>query len=230
MARPQITIENPILNGPFIAPTRHFAFDDEGITDTQLLCEQVVGRGLRRRSYALGDDGRFAPEYAEVYGVPFSFIPASGSSVDPKPGPIPTDTYLTSPDHCHVSHVVAESDWEAHLAGTLEHLAAVRSYVKNQGLDFTIPYALDGQQRSYIPDFVVRLDDGRGDDDLLNLIVEVSGAGRRDKERKVTTARELWVPAVNGHGGFGRWAFIEVTDPWDAAGIIEAVAGARVGG
>jgi type III restriction enzyme len=57
---------------------------------TQLLCEQVVGRGLRRRSSTVGDDGRFEPEYAEVYGVPFSFIPASGSGPDPKPGPIPT--------------------------------------------------------------------------------------------------------------------------------------------
>ncbi|MGJ9422393.1 BPTD_3080 family restriction endonuclease [Aeromicrobium sp. CF3.5] len=43
---------------------------------SQLLCEQVVGRGLRRRSYALGDDGRFAPEYANVYGIPFAFIPS----------------------------------------------------------------------------------------------------------------------------------------------------------
>jgi type III restriction enzyme len=30
---PQVTIENPILNGPFTAPTRHFRFDDEGITN-----------------------------------------------------------------------------------------------------------------------------------------------------------------------------------------------------
>jgi len=33
MTRPQIVIENPILNGPYDAPTRHFRFDDEGITD-----------------------------------------------------------------------------------------------------------------------------------------------------------------------------------------------------
>src|SRR5579875_2546907 len=58
---------------------------------TQLLCEQVVGRGLRRRSYVLGADGEhFEPEYAEVYGVPFSFIPASGSTTDSKPAKIPT--------------------------------------------------------------------------------------------------------------------------------------------
>src|SRR5438876_7460420 len=57
---------------------------------TQLLCEQVVGRGLRRMSYAVNEAGMFAPEYAEVYGVPFSFIPCSGSRSDPKPGPTPT--------------------------------------------------------------------------------------------------------------------------------------------
>ncbi|HEY0248714.1 MAG TPA: DEAD/DEAH box helicase family protein, partial [Gryllotalpicola sp.] len=43
---------------------------------SQLLCEQVVGRGLRRRSYALNADGRLEPEYANVYGIPFAFIPS----------------------------------------------------------------------------------------------------------------------------------------------------------
>ena len=57
---------------------------------TQLLCEQVVGRGLRRMSYAANAKGHFSPEYAEVYGVPFSFIPCSGATTDPKPGPVPT--------------------------------------------------------------------------------------------------------------------------------------------
>lgn len=54
---------------------------------TQLLCEQVVGRGLRRRSYVANPEGRFEPEFAEVYGVPFSFIPCSGSTPEPKPPP-----------------------------------------------------------------------------------------------------------------------------------------------
>ncbi|MDP2158197.1 MAG: DEAD/DEAH box helicase family protein, partial [Nitrospirota bacterium] len=57
---------------------------------TQLLCEQVVGRGLRRMSYSVNGQGMFEPEYAEVYGVPFSFIPCSGSTTDPEPGPMPT--------------------------------------------------------------------------------------------------------------------------------------------
>ena len=57
---------------------------------TQLLCEQVVGRALRRMRYIPNGKGHFDAEYAEIYGVPFSFIPTSGSNPDPKPGPIPT--------------------------------------------------------------------------------------------------------------------------------------------
>ena len=53
---------------------------------TQLLCEQVVGRGLRRMSYAVNEQERFEPEYAEVYGVPFSFIPARPRRQTPEPG------------------------------------------------------------------------------------------------------------------------------------------------
>ena len=41
-----------------------------------------------------------------------------------------------------------------------------------------------------------------------------------DKAAKVATTRTLWVPAINNHGGFGRWAFIEVADPWDAKNAI----------
>src|SRR5207248_10530549 len=49
---------------------------------TQLLCEQVVGRGLRRRSYAADENGFFTPEYADVYGVPVQFIPTVATSRD----------------------------------------------------------------------------------------------------------------------------------------------------
>ena len=42
---------------------------------SQLLCEQVVGRGLRRSSYAVGDDGRLGEEVAKIFGVPFEIVP-----------------------------------------------------------------------------------------------------------------------------------------------------------
>lgn len=40
---------------------------------TQLLCEQVIGRALRRQSYDLNEEGRFNVEYADVLGIPFDF-------------------------------------------------------------------------------------------------------------------------------------------------------------
>ena len=46
---------------------------------SQLLCEQVVGRGLRRTSYDVNPEtGRFEPEYVNIFGVPFTFLPHEG--------------------------------------------------------------------------------------------------------------------------------------------------------
>jgi type III restriction enzyme len=65
----------------------------------------------------------------------------------------------------------------------------------------------------------------------LNLIVEVSGEARKDKAAKVAAARNLWIPAVNNDGRWGRWAFIEIVDPWDAKNTIRAfLKGANVDG
>lgn len=365
---------------------------------TQLICEQVVGRGLRRISYAVNEQGLFDPEYAEVYGVPFSFIPCSGVPKEAKPGPVPTrvralkdrlaceisfprvigyrydlgteqlrvnfdkiqpyvlstenvptqtenapiigessihildfrnrrenevafeisklvlekyfrgddgfdcpwffpqilaitkkwmrdfvvckdntykqlllldtnkhnaadkiyhaiagadyekpilkpilrpyDTFgstenvdfdttrpvfATSAEKCHVSHVVADTDsWEQKMAESLEAMTEVKAYVKNHNLGFTIPYTVDGMERSYIPDFLVRYDDGSSDGEMLNVIIEVSGQKKREKESKVSAAENLWIPAINNHTGLGRWRFIEITDPWDAKNAIRA--------
>ena len=43
----------------------------------------------------------------------------------------------------------------------------------------------------------------------------MTGERKKEKEAKTATARTLWMPAVNNHGGFGRWAFLEITDPYD---------------
>jgi type III restriction enzyme len=131
--------------------------------------------------------------------------------------------YPTDPARCHISHVVADTgSWEQKLAQALEEMSEVACYVKNQGLNFTIPFTLNGDDRQYYPDFIARIGD-------LNLIIEVSGEARKDKAAKVSTARTLWVPAVNNHGGFGHWAFVEVTDPWDAQRTIRATITAAAG-
>src|SRR5207245_2021936 len=50
---------------------------------SQLLCEQVVGRGLRRASYEVGEDGKFTEEVSKVLGVPFEVIPFKATSRGP---------------------------------------------------------------------------------------------------------------------------------------------------
>lgn len=138
-------------------------------------------------------------------------------------------TYSTNPAKCHVSHVVCDTrDWEQKLAQSLESMDEVDAYVKNDHLGFTIPYTHDGQPKNYVPDYVIRWQTPDGG--TVNLIVEVSGEAREDKAAKVSAARNLWVPAVNNHGGFGRWRFVEVTDPWDAKNILRAAMADLQGG
>ena len=55
---------------------------------SQLLCEQVVGRGLRRTSYEVDEKtGFFQPEYVNIFGVPFTFLPHEGGGDEPPPPP-----------------------------------------------------------------------------------------------------------------------------------------------
>ena len=62
---------------------------------SQLLCEQVVGRGLRRTSYDLNSDGRFDPEYVNIFGIPFTFLPHE-SDEGHKPAPPKPKTAIES--------------------------------------------------------------------------------------------------------------------------------------
>ena len=52
---------------------------------SQLLCEQVIGRGLRRTAHEMDEQGRFLPEYVNVFGVPFNFLPQEGNGEPPPP-------------------------------------------------------------------------------------------------------------------------------------------------
>jgi len=129
---------------------------------------------------------------------------------------------VTDPEKCHISHVVCDTDsWEQKLAQVLEGMDEVESYVKNHNLGFYVPYTYEGEAHNCIPDFIVRL---RAPDGAqpLNLIIEVSGEPKPEKAAKVETARSLWVPAINNDGRFGRWAFLEISDPWDAKSTIRA--------
>ncbi|WP_395156966.1 restriction endonuclease, partial [Ilumatobacter sp.] len=373
---------------------------------SQLLCEQVIGRGLRRRDYTVNDEGRFEPEFAEVYGVPFKFIPTEANVLpDPKPKPPPIEVKSVAergdlrisfprltgyrielpPDilmgdfedpsaHLHVNktefatwttvsgvvgppdqhevsdrparlqevaydlaaqvlrngrlglgldqdgkttvpfhtrfpqlvqlasewlencvkyepgcelwvvariaewrHRAAErlensivlvhrddveragvllpildrfapvgdtdevsfftrkvvvdavkspinrvtldgikgNTWEETVAGLLERHSDVWSYVKNDGLDFMVPYVHAGVAYEYKPDFIVKLSSRSEAEEVDRfLIIEVSGTFKDQVKRQVKaeTTREKWCGAVNRHGGHGQWDFLEIDD------------------
>ena len=372
--------------------------------NSQLLCEQVVGRGLRRRSYEVNEHGHFDPEYAEVYGVPFQMIPSDKDVPNPKPKSPSTEVYamdergslriefpkldgyrvempeqelfwefteetkfhldnqkianwveskgpmgekqiveialhevrpqtvafelaktmlnkqlagldgdrkpwlfpqlvtmckewleseLTVTPGTHMGHLmIAEfrheaaerafhaivrqldnekqvllpivrrfdpvgstddvqfltrkplidtvkshvnkvvldgikgNTWEEAMAGTLEKNQDVAAYVKNDHLDFLIPYLHQGKTFSYIPDFLVRLNQREGDV-VRTLIVEVSGTMKSagPTKAKADTARLQWCRSVNNAGNYGRWGYIEVGKP-EEDGYDEKIANA----
>jgi type III restriction enzyme len=113
---------------------------------------------------------------------------------------------------CHVNWVILDSDWEAEFCRVVEAHPRVRAYVKNHNLGFEVPYRYGSVSRTYFPDFIVLVDDGHGDDDLLHLVVEIKGYRGEDAKEKKSTMETYWVPAVNHLGTYGRWDFEEFTD------------------
>ena len=119
--------------------------------------------------------------------------------------------WRTDARRCHVDWAVCDSGWEAEFCRVAEAHPRVRAYVKNHGLGLEAPYRFGAEHRRYVPDFVLLVDDGRGPDDLLRLVVEVKGYRREDAKEKKATMETYWVPAVNRLGAYGRWAFRELT-------------------
>ena len=73
---------------------------------SQLLCEQVVGRGLRRTSYDVDPEtGFYTPEYVNVFGIPFTFLPHEGGDGTPPPPTMPTT--IIEPDSGKIEHEIS---------------------------------------------------------------------------------------------------------------------------
>ena len=126
--------------------------------------------------------------------------------------PTSKPTYETDARFCHVNKVACDSGWEAEFCRMIESHPQARAYVKNQGLDFTVPYRDGPIARDYLPDFIVLVNDGHGEDDCLRLVVEVKGYRNENAKVKKETMENYWIPGVNRLGGYGRWAFVELRD------------------
>ncbi|WP_169979840.1 BPTD_3080 family restriction endonuclease [Tautonia rosea] len=122
------------------------------------------------------------------------------------------DRWETDATRCHVNWVILDSDWEAEFCRVAESHERVRAYVKNHSLGLEVPYRYGSEMRKYRPDFIVLVDDGHGDDDLLHLVVEIKGYRGEDAKEKKATMETYWVPGVNHLKTYGRWAFAEFAE------------------
>ena len=123
-----------------------------------------------------------------------------------------TSRWQTDPRKCHINWVVCDSDWEAEFCRIAEKHPKVIAYVKNHGLNFDVPYLSGSENRIYRPDFILKIDDGNGPDNLLNLVVEIKGYRGENAKEKKNTMETHWVPGVNSLGTLGRWDFVEFTE------------------
>lgn len=123
-------------------------------------------------------------------------------------------TYRFEPSQnlCHINWVILDSTWEEKFCQVVEAHPMVRAYVKNHNLGFEVPYQFGSVSRKYLPDFIVLVDDGHGDDDLLQLVVEIKGYRGEDAKIKKETMETCWVPGINNLKTYGRWDFIEFSE------------------
>ena len=136
--------------------------------------------------------------------------------------------WRTRADRSHVNWAVGDSDWELEFCQVAESNPDVLAYVKNAGMGFEVPYRTAGQNRTYVPDFILRVADSDGGGEPLHLVVEVKGFRGEDAKDKASTMRNCWVPGVNRLGTFGYWQFVELRNNWDfAKDLTTAIAQAR---
>lgn len=99
-----------------------------------------------------------------------------------------------------ISHAVADSTWEHYTTQVLERRGEVASYAKNDHLGFQVHYMWRGSRRRFVPDYLIRLANGK------HLVLEIKGEDS-DQNRCKRMALDTWVRAVNDRGGFGLWCW-----------------------
>lgn len=134
------------------------------------------------------------------------------------------DFKTTRPCHAtnrsHINQIVADTQsWEQIVALRLEQCDLVQCFARNDHLGLVIPYEFEDIDRSYEPDFLVRLASG------LTVVLEVKGFEDERTRAKHQAARR-WVSAVNNWGKLGQWDFHVCRQPQtledDLAALVEA--------
>lgn len=132
--------------------------------------------------------------------------------------------YTTKPNvltkKSQISRVVGDSSWEGYAANVFEKSDDVVAYAKNDHLGFNIYYLWEGSRRRYVPDFLVRLANGK------TLVLEIKGVDS-EQNRVKRGALDAWVKAVNQKGGFGVWCWDVAFEAHQAHDILSTHAAAK---
>ncbi|MEO8998029.1 MAG: DEAD/DEAH box helicase family protein [Rhodanobacter sp.] len=126
--------------------------------------------------------------------------------------------YTTKPSsptlRSQISHVVGDSSWEGYAANVFEKNPRVDAYAKNDHLGFQVYYLWNGARRRFIPDFLVRLANGK------TLVLEIKGEDSEQNKAK-RAALDVWVQGVNQKGGFGQWCWDVAFEPAQVHDIVD---------
>ncbi|SEP66284.1 BPTD_3080 family restriction endonuclease [Nitrosomonas ureae] len=121
-------------------------------------------------------------------------------------------------ERSQISHVVYDSAWEKVVADLCEKVPQVVAWAKNDHLDFVIRYLWRGSSRNFVPDYLIRLNNGK------TLVLEVKGIDD-ERNRMKRAAMAVWIKTVNEQGGFGQWCFDVVFEPARTRDVIMQHAG-----
>jgi len=176
----------------------------------QLLYLELADRACERIKQAI-DRANIEKGDSQIQAVLDPYNPV-GSTAHVNFTTSKTERWEASSQHCHLNWLIMDSDWESEFCRAAEAHPQVRSYVKNHNLGFEVPYLIGAETHRYRPDFILKVDDGHGPDDLLNLVVEIKGYRGEDAKDKKAAMETRWLPGVNNAKQYGRWAFAEFTD------------------
>src|SRR6266849_3255249 len=182
---------------------------------SQLLCEQVVGRGLRRTSYDVEpDSGLFTAEYVNIFGVPFTFLPhEGGEDGPPPPPPQPSAKICPLPERAHL-----EISWPNIIR--IDH-----EYRPELSLDLskTKPLTIDAYDSPTIADLAPVID---GKPDVTKLTtIDLQKLGKEQRMQRVIfqTAAEVYdqmKPNWKGNREFLLAQLIRLTESYLSSGRI----------
>jgi len=182
-----------------------------GTYEAQLMYKQLADQACQRIAAAIVRSA--ATEERPVTVLLDSYNP-EGSSANVR-FTSSKSHHLTDPNKAHLNYHVLDSTWEGAFCRVAEAHPKVLAYVKNQNMGFEVPYRHLAENKRYIPDFILLVDDGRGPADPLHLIVEVKGFRGEDVKDKQAFTETYWVPGVNSLKTHGRWDFVELKEIYE---------------